>query len=130
MGDAENSLDDALRKEGQAAAAARAAATALANAQGVWRVCKAKFESESKRLDEELRIFGKVKDILNGLLNGQQLRSDENDDEELITQYISLAEADPDTVNQIIALIAGLVEAAQDEIDKITAERNDCWTRL
>merc|ERR1712087_881741 len=128
LSDAENALDDALRKEGQAAAAAREAATALANAQGFLPVCEAKYESESKRLDEEIRIFGKVKDILNGLLNGKQLVEQDKAD---VGAFISLAEeANPDTVNQIIALIVGLVKAAEYEIDKITAERNNCRFRL
>lgn len=125
---AKKALSEAERKEGEAEAAADAAATALGKAQGAWKVCLAKFNSEMKRLNEEIAIFTKVKDILSGLINGKQLLEKEKADVKALISEED--QADPVKVRAIIALVQKLIDAAQAEIKRITADRNRCASVL
>lgn len=122
---AKKALTEAEKKEGEAEAAADAAATALGKAQGAWKVCLAKFNSEMKRLNEEIAIFTKVKDILSGLINGKQLLEKEKADVKALISEED--QADPVKVRAIIALVQKLIDAAQAEIKRITADKNRCW---
>lgn len=128
LDDAKDALVEAQRKEGEDRAVRDEAAAALSRAQGAWKICKDKFDSESKRLEEEIAIFEQAKDILNGLLNGKELVEEEKAN---VEAFISLKDqANPDTVKQIIALLDGLITAAKDEMLKITKDQDDCRSAL
>lgn len=128
LGVAQNALAEAEKKEGAAEAAKDAAAAALGRAQGAWATCLNTFSSEMKRLNEEIAIFKKVKDILAGLINGKQLLEEEKAD---VKALISEADqADPAKVQKIIALVQVLIEAAEAEIKKITNDKDQCWRKL